>query len=327
MKKNDIFLAKIKSRLMMFSLTAAFVLAAPGVGAETFELIKYGNFDNWLSRVITESKLLGGETKTIYEICPSGTDKSGKPYTNRGGSPWATSNVLASPAGITKASNAVTPVNRQGYGKCAKLECKYDHCKAIGFVNIEVIVGGSIFLGKMIEPVKSTSNPYSHFDMGVPFTRRPQALQFDYCFYLPDTNERVYSSGFGKKKTLPGADKAETLVMLQQRWEDSDGNIFAKRVGTARETYAKSTKGWHNGHRLKVTYGEEGAKIKPLMPAAKTYYAYNSKGKIVPVKEVGWAEPGTSPTHAIVMFSAAAGDPYTGTPGLTLWIDNVGWVF
>ena len=26
----------------------------------------------------------------------------------------------------------------------------------------------------------------------------------------------------------------------------------------------------------------------------------------------------------IVMFSAGSGEPYVGTPGLTLWVDNVG---
>ena len=78
-----------------------------------------------------------------------------KAYTNRGGSPWGTSNVLAKPAGITKTSNAVYPEARSGHGKCAKLVCEYEHCKAAGIVNIDVIVGGSIFTGEMIELIKT----------------------------------------------------------------------------------------------------------------------------------------------------------------------------
>lgn len=314
-------------RLKNTILFLALLTVCQTVVAERFELIKYGDFNNWLSRHIKESRLLGGNTKTVYEICPKGTDNSGDPYKNRGGSPWATSNVLAKPVGIAKASNAVSPDNHPGHGLCAKLECKYDNCKAIGLVNIEVIVGGSIFLGEMLEPVNSTKNPYSKMEMGVPFKGRPTALRFDYKFHMPQTNERIYSSGFGKKKTLPGADNGETVVMLQRRWEDKEGNLYAHRVGTAREIYKKSTSDWVNGHNLKIVYGKNGASMKGLIPVAKSYYARNSKGKMVPVQEVGWDSEDSTPTHAIVMFSAAGGEPYTGTLGLTLWVDNVGWVY
>lgn len=310
------------------TLTAVMsVAAAVAVQAETVEPLKYGDFNSWLTRNIKESKLLGGKEKKIYEICPSGTDNSGKAYTPKGGSPWANSNVLAKPAGVTKASNAVYPEDRPGHGKCAKLCCEFDNCKAVGLVNIEVVVGGSIFLGEMIEPIKSTKNPYSKMDMGMPFTKTPKALRFDYKFYMPDTKTRTYSSGFGKKKTIPGADTGETLVLLQRRWEDKEGNIFAHRVGTGREKYSRSTSGWVNGHDLGITYGQGGKTTMNLIPEARSYYARNSKGKMVPVKEVGWDPAGTAPTHIIVMFSAAGGEPYTGTPGLTLWVDNVAMVY
>lgn len=303
------------------------ILVSLTAQAETFEPIKYGDFNNWLRRNIKESSLLGGNTKAIYEICPAGTDNTGNAYTNRGGSPWATSNVLAKPMGVAKASNAVYPDEHPGGGKCAKLVCEYDNCKAIGIVNIEVIVGGSIYLGEMIEPVTSTKNPYSKMNMGVPFSKRPKALRFDFKFFMPNSNQRVYSSGFGSKKTLPGADTGETIVLLQRRWEDKDGNLYANRVGTAREIYKNTTNGWIHKHDLNIVYGKDGATKKGLIPASKSYYAKNSKGKMVPVKEVGWEAEGATPTHAIVMFSAAGGEPYTGTPGLTLWIDNVGWVY
>ncbi len=315
----------------IFSCAIAALLATTSATAETFELLKYGNFDNWLTRNIKESSLLGGDTKKVYEICPSGVDNSGNAYTNRGGSPWATSNVLASPAGITKTSNAVYPETR-GNGKCAKLVCEYAHCKAIGIINIDVIVGGSIFLGKMLEPVKSTKNPYSKMEMGVAFTKRPKALRFDYKVSMPSTNQRIYSSGFGKKKTLAGSDHAEALVFLQRRWEDSEGNLYAKRVGTAREQYKKSTSGWVNGHDMKIVYGDATKQsgylsCMGLISEDKSYYARNSKGKMVPVKEVGWDSEDATPTHVIVMFSAAGGEPYIGTLDLTLWVDNVGFVY
>ena len=313
--------------LIATALVACMSIYPHSTRAERFEPIRYGDFDNWLTRNIKESKLMGGNTKQIYEICPAGTDNSGNPYFNRGGSPWATSNVLAKPAGIAKASNAVFPEVRNGRDKCARLECKTDNCKVLGVVNIEVVVGGSIFLGEMIEPVNSTKNPYSKMNMGMPFTGKPTSLRFDYKFYMPDSNTRLYAPGFGSQKTLPGADNGETIVVLQRRWEDKDGNLFANRVGTAREVYRKTTTGWVNGHDLKIVYGKAGSSLKPLMPHDKTYYAKNSKGKMVPVKEVGWDDEGVAPTHAVVMFSAAAGEPFTGTPGLKLWVDNVGWVY
>ena len=311
-------------RLSLSVLTTIFLSVS--ASADTFERIPFGNFDNWLSRNIKESKLLGGKTKTIYEIAPSGTDNSGAAYKSRGGSPWATSNVLAKPAGVAKASNAVYPENRPGHGKCAKLVCEFDHCRAVGIVNIEVTVGGSIFTGEMIEPIKNTKNPYSKMNMGMPFTKRPKALRFDYKYQAPPKNEKSYSSGFGKKKTIPGADSGETMVILQRRWEDKDGNIFAERVGTARERYHKTT-GWVNGHDLAVKYGVNGKSVMDLIPKNKSYYAKNSKGKMVPVTEVGWDTKNSKPTHAIVMFSAASGEPYVGSLGLTLWVDNVGWVY
>ena len=317
----------IKRTQFFVLFSSALLSLSVAVEAQKYEPIKYGDFNNWLTRNIKESKLLGGQTKQIYEVCPSGTDNSGEAYTNRGGSPWGTSNVFAKPAGVAKASNAVSPEERSGNGKCAKLECKLDNCRAVGIVNIEVLVGGSLFLGEMQEPVKDTKNPMSKMDMGVPFTGHPVALRFDYKFFLPDTNERIKATGFGRKKTLPGADCGETIVLLQRRWEDKDGNIYAHRVGTACEDYKRSTSGWINKHDLKIIYGKEGASAKGLIAEDKSYYAKNSKGKMVPVKEVGWDNATARPTHAIVMFSAAGGEPYTGTPGLTLWVDNVGWVY
>lgn len=315
----------------LFTLVAISV-GSSAIRADKFEPIKYGDFEQWVTRKIPESKVLGGKTKTLYEIAPTHTVTGNKPYVNEGGSPWATSNVLANVMGVVKGSNAVFPDQRSGGNKCVKLTTIMEHCKAVGIINVDVLVAGSIFLGQMVEPVKSTSDPLSKLEMGIPFNRRPKALMFDYKVTMPTANERTYSSGFGKKKTLKGRENAEVFIILQRRWEDKDGNIFAKRVGTGRERFNKSTGGWVNGHRLKVNYGDisKDPNFRPwmgLLQNDRAYYARNSKGKMVPVQEVGWDAPNAIPTHILVMASASSGKAYEGTLGLTMWLDNVGLVF
>ena len=315
-------------------ICAALMIAATGfnTAAETVEKIKYGDFENWVTRNVPESKIIGGKTKVLYEIAPDATINGDKAYSNMGGSPWATSNVMAKVVGITKGSNAVFPDTRATGNRCCKMTTLMEHCKAIGLINVDVVVAGSVFLGRFIEPVKSTKEPYSKMEMGIPFTKRPDALQFDYKLNMPENSDRVYSSGFGKKKTYKGHDNAEVYIILQRRWEDEEGNLYAKRVGTGREHFGATTAGWVNGHRLPVWYGDITSHpgYKPFMgliPEEKSYYARNSKGKMVPVKEVGWDSPDAVPTHLLVMASAGSGTAYIGTLGLTLWIDNVGLVY
>ncbi len=317
-----------------YACAAAMLLAAgdSDVEAQKFELIKYGDFENWVTREIPESRVIGGKTKTLYEIAPNAIVKGDKAYANQGGSPWATSNIMAKVVGITKGSNAVFPDERETGGRCCKMTTLMEECKALGLINIDVVVAGSIFLGRFFEPVKSTSEPYAKMEMGIPFTRRPKALRFDYKALIPNGGGRVYSSGFGKKKTLPGTDNAEVYIMLQRRWEDEDGNLYAKRVGTGREHFDRSTDGWINGHELPVLYGDitalpEYENWMGLIPEDKSYYARNSKGKMVPVREVGWDSPDAAPTHLMVMASSGSGTAYIGTLGLTLWLDNVGLVY
>ena len=312
--------------------TVLYIVLAASVSAETVTPISYGNMNRWVVRNVPESGIIGGNTKVLYEIAPNDTVDGDIVYKNRGGSPWATSNVLAHVKGITKGSNAVSPDWRASGDRAAKLSTLIERVKVIGIINIDVLVGGSIFLGEMIEPIKSTDNPYSNMVMGVPFTRRPKALQYDYRVEMPSTDSRIYSSGFGRKKTLPGHDNAEVYIILQRRWEDSEGNLYARRVGTGRERFGESTDGWVNGHRLEVMYGDITGRpdykdYMGLIPEDKSYYARNSKGKMVPVKEVGWDSPDAVPTHMLVMASAASGTAYIGTPGLTLWVDNFGLVY
>ena len=300
--------------------------------AQKTEKIPFGDFEQWQTRILHESRLIGGNSKTLYEIAPTKTVDGNIAYTPQGGSPWATSNVYAHVHGITKGSNAVVPVKRPTGGKAAKLQCIMEHCKALGIINIDVVVGGSIFLGQMFEPVKDTKNPYSKMEMGIKFNKRPKALRFDYQLEMPEEDVRTYSSGFGKKKTYPGRDKAEVFIILQRRWEDEEGNIYAKRVGTGREQFSKATNGWVNNHKLPIHYGDitKEAYYKPymaLIAGDKAYYARNSKGEMKPVQEDGWDSPDATPTHLLVMASAASGNAYIGTIGLNLSVDNFTLVY
>lgn len=294
------------------------------------ELIKYGNFDNWVTRYIHESSILGGKTQTLYEVGPTTTLDGNNPYKRLGGSPWGTSNVYARPMKIAKGSNAVSPMDRPGNGKCAKLESKLEHVKALGMINMDVMVAGSMFLGEMVEPVTSTKNPYSNMDMGLPFTKRPTNIVLDYKLDMPANANRIKATGFGSKKTIPGSDESAVYMFLQRRWEDADGNIHAKRVGTAGRTFRKTTD-WVNKLRIPVIYGD--CSDKPSMDwlglraGDNAYYARNSKGKLVPVIEEGWDSPDATPTHVVLMISAGNGEPYVGTVGLTLYVDNVGFEY
>ena len=310
-------------------IIAIMAIAATGMKAEKLEPIKFGDFENWVTRVIKESGVIGGNTKKVYEIAPSTTINGAKAYSNMGGSQWATSNVYAKVMGVVKTSNAVFP-DKHGAGRCAKLTTLLEHVKAAGIVNMDVLVSGTIFLGKMLEPVSSTKNPYSKMEMGIPYTKTPKFLQFDYRLVAP-AGAPIYSSGFGRKKTLSGRDNAEVFVILQHRWEDSKGNIHAERVGTGRERFGKTTMGWVNKHRIPIWYGDirKHAGYKPymgLISKEKSYYARNKKGKMVPVVEEKWAAAGTKPTHVMVMLSSGCGTAYTGTVGMTLWVDNVAFV-
>ena len=312
-------------------LAALAVLFCQFVDAQKFELLPFGDMNSWVTREIKESAIIGGDEKKVYAIGPNTTVRGAVPYRASGGSPWASSNVMARVAGITKTSNAVFPEVRSGANRCAKLTTMLENCRAIGIINIDVLVSGSIFLGEMLEPIKSTSDPYSKMDMGIPFTKRPKALRYDYKLTIP-SGEMIYAPGFGRKRTIRHADRAEVVVLLQRRWEDAEGNLHAKRVGTGRELLARSTSDWVNGHSLPIYYGDISHQpyyrsYMGLLPADKSYCARNSQGKNVPVIEEGWDSADATPTHLIVLMSSGSGAPYTGAVGTTFCVDNVGLVY
>ena len=56
-------------------------------------------------------------------------------------------------------------------------------------------------------------------------------------------------------------------------------------------------------------------------------YAKNSRGKIVPIKEVSWGSPDETPTHLCLQFVSSFGTAYVGAVGTTLWLDNVKLIY
>lgn len=315
-------------KLFRLSTTAVALTLCLIGSAQTLTPIPYGNFNSWVVREIKESPIIGGKTKTVYAIGPNDTITGGIPYKNAGGSPWATSNIMAKVMGITKCSNAVFPDTRSNNDRCVKLTTILEGVKAIGIINIKVLVSGSIFLGEMLEPISSTKSPYSKMEMGIPFDRRPTHLVFDYKVSVPDDNRMMYCSGFSPRKQLDTSDNAEVYIILQRRWEDSDGNLHALRVGTGRERFNHTTPDWVNAHKLPVLYGDitQHPDYKPFMgliSGEKAYYARNSRGKMVPVQEEGWDDANATPTHMLIMASSGCGTAYEGSVGMTLWLDNI----
>ena len=91
--------------------------------------------------------------------------------------------------------------------------------------------------------------------------------------------------------------------------------------------WSKSTD-WQHNARFTIHYGYiRGEKFYSsawaLTSGDKTKYARNSKGNMVPVKEVGWAAADETPTHIVLQFDSSHGGAYVGSVGNTLWVDNV----
>lgn len=298
------------------------------INAQSVEPIKYGDMDSWITRQVKESRVIGGNTKVLYEVGPTQTITDGKPYSNLNGSPWGTSNVIAKVSGVTKTACSVTPDTHPGHGKCAKLETHIESVKALGIVNIKVLSPGSLFLGHMIEPITSTNGAEEFMIWDTKFTRRPTALRFDYKFEQ-SKEKRIKMDGFSRSSEVAGPDCGIARLYLQKRTEDANGNVTAKRVGTLLVKFDKSTD-WVNGATFDIIYGDASTHPEynaDRMALQTLCYTLNSKGKNVPVKETGWAAPGEEPTHIMLQFISSDGGTFVGAPGNTLWIDNVAFVY
>ena len=305
------------------------LMSINGYGQERFVPFKYGDFNSWVTRHVKESGIIGGDTKTLYEVGPTQSISGNEPYTNKGGSPWGTSNVMAKVSGITKTNVSVFREKRDA-GYCAKLVTHIEKVKVLGLININVLAAGSLYLGDMKEPITGTKEGPQALNWGIPFTGRPKALRYDYKVAIANSPDRIRLTGFSGKSTIKGKDLAVTVLLLQKRHEDTTRNITAKRVGTLVITYDKSTQEWKNGATYEIWYGDIRRRKDynaELMGLRSTDYARNSHGKSVPVKETGFATAGEKPTHLVLQFSSSHGGAYIGSPGNTFWVDNVGLVY
>lgn len=317
-------------RVFLIGLGVALLGGYSVAGAQNrrVEMFKYGDMNRWMVREVKESFVIGGHTKYLYEITEGDTLKNNTPYKNMD-SPWATSSVMARVSGVVKTSLTVFPEKR-GDGYCARLETRMEHCKVLGLFNIRVLAGGTIFLGEMVEPITDTKNPQSKLSSGIPFSGRPSALIYDYK--VKTGGKCIYAPGFGRSEERPESDMAETSVLLQRRWEDAQGNIFAYRVATAWERFDRTEEEWQNGHLLPLHYGDitSASFYRPYMGLVNgegVYYARNSRGKMVPVQEIGWAASGEEATHIVLRMSSSNGGAYIGNTDSRFWVDNIGLVY
>lgn len=317
-----------KKFLMMMALVAAGNFM-PVVSQDKVVPLPYGDMDRWVTRKIKESGIIGGDTKLLYEVGPSVTIEKNEAYKNMGGSPWAVSNVMAKVAGIVKTNTSVFPEKRDD-GFCARLETRLESVKVFGIVDITVIAAGSMFAGQVHEPITSTKNPNKMLGMGIPFTQKPKALRFDYKIKMSGENDRTRATGFSKIVKVKGKDYPATILLLQKRWEDEKGNIYAQRIGTMIVRYDKNT-GWVNNATFPILYGNitnhPDYREDLMKLGAEERFSLNSKGKSVPVREVGWGTANDLPTHMILQFTSSHGGAYVGSPGNTMWVDNVGLVY
>ena len=234
---------KYYSRMSLLALLA--VIPFNGFSQEREVPIKYGDMEQWVTRKIHESSIIGGNTRLLYEIAPTQEVDGNVAYENMGGSPWGTSNVMAKVMGIVKTNNTVYKEKRY-HGYCARLETHIERMKVLGMVNITVLAAGAIYLGDMKEPITSTKEGVKNMNWGIPFTEKPKALRYDYKVKMSGEKNRIRLTGFSKKEVVKGQDCAITVFYLQKRTEDAQGNITAKRVGTMVVKYDKDSEGWEN---------------------------------------------------------------------------------
>ena len=312
-------------KLLILSL----FISSISVMAERIEPIPYGDMEQWTVRYIRESKLLGGQTKTLYCLAPTDTIHANAPYIyGQGNNPWTTSNAYANVVGIEKAAGTMTPEKREDGGTCCRLDVDMLGVRVMGMIDIQVLVSGTLFTGRNLEPITTAADPYQNIDFGVPFTGRPTALMLDYKCKVEQESWYWYAKGTAKPKKREfengEIDEAEVYVYLQHRWEDEKGKIHSIRVGTGYERFSKSQEEWVNGHRVPIHYGDITGEdwYRDYMGFKGIERATNSKGKVTPIQEEGW-DATLEPTHMVIVITAGKMEAFEGHEGNTLWVDNV----
>lgn len=321
--------AAVKHYRMKKIILFLLVCLAANMYAERIEPIPFGDMESWAVRYIKESKLLGGQTKTLYALAPTDTIRENGPFEyGVNGNPWATSNAYANVIGIEKAAGTMTPEKREDGSTCCRMDVELLGVRVMGMIDIQVLVPGTLFTGRNLEPITTAKDPYQNIDFGVPFTGRPSALMFDYKCVISEEQWVWYAKGMAKPKKQEGHDEAEAYIYLQHRWEDEKGNIHSIRVGTGYERFTKTQEQWINGHRLPIHYGDITGEswYEDYMGFKCMQRAVNSKGKVTPIIEEGW-DATLEPTHIVIMLTSGKYEAFVGKAGNVFWVDNVSLVY
>lgn len=295
--------------------------------AQRIEPIIYGNMNQWIVRQITESKLLGGKTKTLYTLGANDTIKENSAYKAAADNPWGCSDTYARFMGVETATSGSVFPEKRGNGYCCRLRNVLTH---ISLVDMYAMVSGTIYMGHALEPlgISAKTKPYTAIDFGVPFTKHPIALMLDYKATISNSNV-IISTKNNKIEKESGHDCAVVYVYLQYRWEDKNtGKIYARRVGTAYERICKTIPEWVNNHQIPIRWGNitndndykdyEGLNRVKMMTK-------NSKGNMVEIEEVGWSLD--EPTHIVMYISSSNAGVFRACEGNTLWVDNLRFVY
>ena len=302
----------MKKILISIFCTLFFSYLSYSQSTDPSRIAQDGKLDDWTILEIKESSVIGGNTKDLYKLS--------------GNNIFAPCNIMAQVMGIVKVSNTLFPEARNN-GYCVRMVNAIESIKVFGFINLDVMVQGTLLTGVFEEPVKDSQNTYATVDCGVPYTGHPKALEYDYKAI--SGNEILRSTGFSAQKKLGIPDYPCVKVLLQRREEHPDGSVTAQRVGTGFKLFKESTSDWVNGDRTPIRYGDlsSDSELKGFGMGLKrgkdAFYCRNSAGKLVPIEEVGWADEGTEPTHLIIWISSSSGEAFHGGPGNTLWVDNI----
>jgi len=308
--------------------TSAFPQNDPSVFVDKQGQLNYSSLDFWYARKVKESILLSGKTIDLYGVGVVNLKsdffdtKLKDPK-----SPWGTTNIYSKMV-LDLANTRVFPEKR-GAGYCCRMETAIRKDNIAG-LKVEVLIAGTLFVGDLIEPVRGLKDPLKNVSQGIPFTKKPKAVKFDYKYRVG--NQRV--KAIYSVDPAEGTDKAEFCMILQKRWEDKNGNVFATRIGGARQFFTGTVSQWIKDATFQVSYGdvtrlpEYDAKTMGLIPGVGEVYVKNSQNKMVPLVETGWGKPEDVPTHLIFYFTSSyQGILYQGSPESVFWVDNIEFVY
>ena len=297
------------------------------VAQQRIEPIVYGDMNQWVVRYITESKILGGKTKTLYTLGATDTIRENGAYIATPNNPWGCSDTYAKCFGIeTAMSGSVVPEPR-GHGYCCRLR---NVLTELNIGDMHAMVSGTIYTGHALEPLglQAKNRPYTAIDFGTPCTGHPIALMLDYKAQISATDS-ITSTENNKPEKIAGHDCAVIYIYLQHRWEDKEtGRVYARRVGTIYERICETIPEWRNNLHLPIRWGDisddpdfqeyEGLNQVDMMTR-------NSRGKMVRIEELGWRKD--EPTHIIMYISSSNAGVFRACEGNTLWVDNLRWVY